>query len=79
MREPRDPLLKVVLYCVKRGIHSIRLYHGVCVCKDIEPWQVDIVPQAIELQRVHRCEWMCKQSVHVPPFEDQQQLVSTIQ
>jgi hypothetical protein len=31
MREPRDPLLKVVLYCVKRGAHSIRLHYGVCV------------------------------------------------
>jgi hypothetical protein len=31
MREPRDPLLKVVLYCVKRGTHSMRLYYGVYV------------------------------------------------
>ena len=33
MREPRDPLLKVVLYCVKRRTHSTRLSYSVCVCK----------------------------------------------
>ena len=78
MREPRDPLLKVVLYCVKRG-HIPYDFATVCVCKDIEPQQQDSVPQAIELHGVHRCEWMCEQSVHMPPFEDQQQLVSTTQ
>ena len=75
MREPRDPLLKVVLYCVKRDIHSMRL----CVCKDVEPQWEDRVPHTTELQRVHRCEWVCKQSVHMPTFEDQQQLVLTVQ
>src|ERR1700749_138427 len=67
MREPRDPLLKVVLYCVRRDVHSMRLYHIVC-CKDAEPQQEDKVPHAIELQRVHKCEWMCEQSVHMSPI-----------
>ena len=38
------------------------------MCKDVEPQKEDRVPQTIELQRVHRCEWMCKQSVHMPPM-----------
>src|SRR5258708_14376374 len=66
MREPRDPLLKVVLYCVKRGAHSLKLCYGVCV-KTQNYRRRTGIPQTIELQRVHRCEWMCEQSVHMPP------------
>lgn len=45
------------------------------MCKGAELQKEDGVPQTIELQRVHRCEWMCKQSVHMFPFENQQQPV----
>jgi hypothetical protein len=65
------------LYCVKRGAHSIKLSYGVCVKTQNYRRKTERPPQTVGLQRVHRCEWMCEQSVHMPPFEDQQQLVST--
>ena len=45
------------------------------MCKDVEPRKEDGVSRTIELPRVHRCERMRKQSVHVPPFGGQQQPV----
>ena len=74
MREPRDPLLKVVLYRVKR----IKTFHETSlrrVCKDVELQKEDRVFRTIGLQRVHRCEWMRKQSVHMPHLGGQQQPV----
>src|SRR6267143_5558051 len=65
MREPRDPLLKVVLYCVKRGIHPIRLCYSVYVKTQNHSRRTG--PPNVGLQRVHRCEWMCEQSVHMSP------------